>query len=163
MEENLVNQPEPGLLDDLNAYIQYVRASTGQRFLNFLIDNILMQYGLGYLTGTLVVFFLARLVPEFSYRLFNSDNQISILLLSYIISLFNYLIYYTFCEKVFNGYTLGKLITGTKALRNDGQPLTLKDAFMRSLSRLVPFEAISAFGGYPWHDSWTNTQVIKAR
>ena len=163
MEENLVNQPEPGLLDDLNAYIQYVRASAGQRFLNFLIDNILMQYGLGYLTGTLVVLFLSRLAPEFAYRLFNSDNQINILLLSYIISLFNYLIYYTFCEKVFNGYTLGKLITGRKALRNDGQPLTLKDAFKRSLSRLVPFEAFSAFGGYPWHDSWTNTQVIKSR
>ena len=163
MEESLANPQETGLADELNFYIQHVRASTGQRFLNFLIDNILMQYGLGYLTGTLVVYFLASLAPEFSYRFFNSDNQINILILSYIVSIFNYLIYYTFCEKVFNGYTLGKLITGTKALRNDGQPLTLKDAFRRSLSRLVPFELFSAFGGYPWHDSWTNTQVIKSR
>ena len=33
--------------------VQYADASTGQRFLNYLIDVILMQYGLGWLTGTL--------------------------------------------------------------------------------------------------------------
>jgi uncharacterized RDD family membrane protein YckC len=163
MEENLVNQPEPGLLDDLNAYIQYVRASMGQRFLNFLIDNVLMQYGLSFLTGGIVGFFLASLFPKFAYELFTGDNQFNLFILGYLISIFNYLVYYTFCEKVFNGYTLGKLVTGTKAIRNDGQPLTFMDAFRRSLSRLVPFEAFSALGGYPWHDRWTDTQVIKSR
>ncbi len=163
MEENLINPRETGLAEELNLFIQHVRASTGQRFLNFLIDNLLMQYGLSYLTGTLVGYFLAGLFPQFSYDLVNGDNKVNLLILAYLISIFNYLVYYTFCEKVFNGYTLGKLMTGTKALRNDGQPLTFKDAFKRSLSRLVPFEAFSAFGGNPWHDSWTDTQVIKAR
>jgi len=66
------------------------------------------------------------------------------------------------CEKAFKGRTLGKVISGTRAIRNDGGELTLKDALLRSLSRLVPFEVFSGFGT-PWHDSWTNTQVIKAR
>ena len=163
MEENLVNPQETGLADELNLFIQHTSASTGQRFLNYLIDNLLMQYGLSYLTGYIVGYFLVMLFPESSSNLFNGESQFSLLLLGYIISIFNYLLYYTFCEKVFNGYTVGKLITGTKALRNDGQPLTFKDALMRSLSRLVPFEAFSAFGGNPWHDRWTDTQVVKTR
>ena len=163
MEENVLNPQETGLAEELNLFIQHVPATTGQRFLNYLIDNLLMQYGLSYLTGTIVGYFLASFFPEFTTNLFNNDSQFNLLLLGYIIAIFNYLIYYTFCEKVFNGYTLGKLITGTKALRNDGQPLTFKDAFKRSLSRLVPFEAFSAFGGHPWHDRWTDTQVIKTR
>ena len=34
--------------------IQYRDATTGQRFLNFVIDNLLMNYGLSYVTGTAV-------------------------------------------------------------------------------------------------------------
>jgi uncharacterized RDD family membrane protein YckC len=61
------------------------------------------------------------------------------------------------------GKTLGKLITGTRALKMDGGNLTWKVAFMRSLCRIVPFEAFSAFGGNPWHDRWTDTIVVKER
>jgi uncharacterized RDD family membrane protein YckC len=86
-----------------------------------------------------------------------------LLLILYLVGILNYLLYYTFCEKVFKGYTLGKLITGTRAIRDDGNELTFKDAILRSLSRLVPFEALSAFGYSPWHDSWTKTTVIKSR
>ena len=161
MQENEL--ADTGLAEELNYFIKDTPATTGQRFLNFLIDNLLMRFGLSYFTGTIVGFFMGSLFPEFTFNLINGDNQIGLLFLAYIIALFNYLVYYTFCEKVFNGYTLGKLITGTKAVREDGGPLTFKDAFKRSLSRLVPFEALSAFGGYPWHDSWTKTKVIKTR
>ena len=163
MEENQMAVQETGLADELNYFIQYVPATTGQRFLNFLIDNLLMRFGLSYFTATIVGFFLGSLFPEFTYSLINGNNQLGLLLLAYIIAIFNYLVYYTFCEKVFNGYTLGKLITGTKAVREDGAPLTFKDSFMRSLIRLVPFEPFSGFGGYPWHDNWTKTKVIKSR
>ena len=66
-------------------------------------------------------------------------------------------------EKLFKGYTVGKLITGTRAIREDGKELTFKNAILRSLSRMVPFEPFSAFGGSPWHDRWTKTRVIKSR
>ena len=140
----------------------YQEASTGQRFLNFLIDNLLMRFGLSYLTGTLVGMFLGLVAPAFIEKISINPDTLDRYLLALCIGYFNYIIYYTFCEKVFRGYTLGKLITGTRAIRQDGEELTFKDAFLRTLSRLVPFEPFTGFS-YPWHDKWTKTMVIKTR
>jgi uncharacterized RDD family membrane protein YckC len=143
----------------------FIDATLGQRFLNWLIDNLLMQYGLGYLTGTLVGYLLAAFFPEYIMRIIErgGENSFDLIFIGYLIAIFNYLIYYTICEKAFKGYTLGKLITGTRAIRTDGSELSFKDAILRTVSRIVPFEALSAFGRKPWHDSWTNTRVIKSR
>jgi len=151
------------LSEDLFRLQQYSEASTAQRFVNFLIDNLLMRYGLSYLTGSIVGLLLGTLFPEFAARLIEPGNELGLYLLGYIIGIFNYLFYYTICEKAFKGSTLGKLVSGTRAIRNDGKELTFKDALLRTLSRIVPFEPLSAFGGNPWHDSWTNTRVIKTR
>lgn len=142
---------------------QYQEASTGQRFLNFLIDAVVMQYGLGFLTSYLIINTFVFISPDTATSMFSEGNSWSFLLATYIIGIANYLVYYTFCEKVFKGYTLGKLITGTRAIKTDGSELTLRKAFLRTVSRIVPFEAFSAFGGHPWHDRWTNTMVIKTR
>jgi len=163
MEENNIQPEESGLADELNRYIQYTQATQGQRFLNWLIDNLLMRFGLSYLSGTVVGYGMAKLFPEYTLRVINSADRSDLLLIGLVIVIFNYLVYYSFCEKVFKGYTLGKLITGTRAIRDDGQELTFKDAFLRTLSRLVPFEAFSGFGDRPWHDSWTKTSVVKVR
>jgi len=162
MENNPVNESY-SLSDELESFIQYTEASTGQRFLNFLIDNLVMRYGLSYITGLFVGYLLVTVAPDFTYQLFTNEGSWGFLLLAYILGIFNYIIYYTFSEKLFRGYTLGKLITGTRALRQDGSELTFKDAILRSLSRLVPFEPFSAFGRRPWHDTWTNTVVVKSR
>jgi uncharacterized RDD family membrane protein YckC len=139
-------------------------ASVGQRFLNFLIDALLMQYSLAFATTWLLVKFLLMVSPDTAYQLFGDGRDTTdVLVASYLIAIVNYIFYYTLCEKMFRGYTLGKLITGTRAIKENGEELTLKDAFLRSLSRLVPFEAFSAFGGHPWHDKWTDTMVIKSR
>ena len=143
--------------------IEYVPATTGQRFLNWLIDNLLMQYGLAYLTGIIVGYGIAWLFPDYAMHLTLEESTADLFIIGYAIAIFNYLIYYTICEKAFRGYTLGKLISGTRAIRNDGAELTIKDALLRSLSRLVPFEVFSGFSYKPWHDLWTKTQVIKAR
>lgn len=164
MEETNYTQPaESGLSDKLISEIQLVPATTGQRFLNYLIDNLLLQYGLSMLTGMAVGMLLTVLFPDYMVELSQSTDTFALLPLAYLILIVNYLVYYTICEKAFKGYTLGKLITGTRAIREDGNELTIKDALLRSLSRMVPFEAFSAFGGYPWHDSWTKTRVIKSR
>jgi uncharacterized RDD family membrane protein YckC len=162
-EQNLQVNQETGIAEELNSYIQHEKASTGQRFLNFLIDNLLMRFGLTYLTGTIVGSFLASLFPEYASKVIYDRMSIDFFLILYLVGILNYLIYYTFCEKVFKGYTLGKLITGTRVIRDDGTELKFKDAILRSLSRLVPFEAFSGFGYSPWHDTWTNTTVIKSR
>ena len=48
MEEINQIQPEDNLAESLDLQITYEYASTGQRFLNYLIDNILMRFGLSF-------------------------------------------------------------------------------------------------------------------
>lgn len=79
-----------------------------------------------------------------------------------ILSLVIYGLLMGIIEGIFKGKTLGKLITGTRAVQNDGSPLTFSKAMTRGLSRMVPFNAFSALGSpcNPWHDRWTDTTVI---
>jgi len=151
------------LLDEeMHPLFRFTQASRGERFANYLIDNLLMRFALSYLTGMIVGKIGVAVAPEFMARLIYENNMMNLLLLSYLIAIFNYIIYYTLCEKLFKGQTLGKLITKTKAIRADGEELTFKDALLRSLCRLVPFEAFSGFGD-PWHDTWTKTMVVKTK
>jgi uncharacterized RDD family membrane protein YckC len=156
------NTEQDLLTEETHPYLQFTHATRGQRFLNYLTDNIFMNWVVGYFTGYAIGRILVSLFPDFMYSVFYGGNKLYYYLLIYIIAIFNYLLYYTLCENFFRGYTLGKLITGTRALRSDGEELTFKNAFLRSLSRLVPFEPFSGFG-VPWHDSWTNTMVVKTR
>ncbi len=143
----------------------FVYATQGQRFFNYVIDNMLMRWGLSYLTGMAIGGLLLIVAPDFLNELANSESNFTpgIFLIALMIGVLNYVVYYTLCEKLFKGYTLGKLITGTRAIRQDGKELTFKDALLRSLSRMVPFEVFSGFSTLTWHDSWTDTMVIKAR
>lgn len=148
------------LTDEANPYLQYEPASRGQRFLNYLIDNIVMRYTITYLTGYAVGYILGYLFPEFMRDVLESQNKATLLLIAYPIAIFNYLIYYTLLETLFKGKTLGKFLTRTRAIRLDGSELTFKDAFLRSACRLIPFEPFTGFG-IPWHDSITNTWVVR--
>jgi uncharacterized RDD family membrane protein YckC len=164
-DEQTTNAGQGDLLAE-ESYIDdhFEYASQGQRFLNWLIDNILMRFGLSYLTGTGAGLVIGIAAPDFFTNIDNSDGPFdTLLLLGILIGYLNYIIYYTLCEKLFKGRTLGKLITGTRAIRQDGKELSFKDALLRSLSRCVPFEFFSGFNTLTWHDSWTNTMVIKAR
>ncbi len=167
MESNSM-QPEQheqqqDFLDHENeAFFQHTYATQGQRFVNWLVDNLLMRFGLSYLTGYLIALLLLEIAPDLLYEIAYGDRA-SEFLVAYIVGIFNYLLYYTLCEKLFKGYTLGKLISGTRAIRQDGGELTFKDAFLRSLCRLVPFEVFSGFNELTWHDQWTKTMVVKVR
>jgi uncharacterized RDD family membrane protein YckC len=162
-EQDIPTATETGLADELDSYLYHQPASLGQRFLNFLIDNLLMRYGLSYITGSVVGLFLGTFFSDYAQKIIYDRTSFDFFLLIYLVGIVNYIVYYTFCEKVFKGYTLGKLITGTKALREDGTALTFRDALLRSICRLVPFEALSALGQRPWHDSWTKTIVTRTR
>ncbi|MEP7238971.1 MAG: RDD family protein [Ferruginibacter sp.] len=168
MEENnspIARNEQEDLLSG-DAYIDnhFVYASQGQRFLNWLIDNILMRFGLAYLTGMGIGFILSIAAPDFLSNIANSDSPFGpLFFLGIMIGYLDYIIYYTLCEKLFKGYTLGKVITGTRAIRQDGGELTFRNAILRSLSRCVPFEVFSGFSTLTWHDDWTDTMVIKAR
>ena len=71
-------------------------------------------------------------------------------------------LYYLIFEGVTRGRTLGKIMTDTTAITQDGTPFTFTHAFARTLCRFIPFEPLSALISYlPWHDSITKTAVVK--
>lgn len=161
MEEPANNGNQQQDLFQDGEFIEYTEATLTQRFLNYLVDVVLMRYGISWLTTYLLVKFLMTVSPDLAYDLFGEGP---LLFSTYLIAVLNHLVYYTICEKAFRGHTLGKLVTGTRVIRDDGEELTFKDALLRSLCRLVPFEAFSAWSERGlWHDVWTKTKVIQTR
>jgi uncharacterized RDD family membrane protein YckC len=154
-------QTDTNLLADIEQDISLEPASVSIRFANFLIDSI-FYYGIILLIGFVLIVVLESNGADIENSFLFREDPGSILL-QYVVSLGSYLGMFTLLEGAAKGKTLGKLITGTRALRLNGEDLTWKDAFMRTLCRLVPFELFSAFGGNPWHDRWTDTLVIKER
>lgn len=139
------------ILEDIQYEINLEPVSPGIRFANYIIDLIAF-YAIMFLIG--IIWGLAAL---------NTGATISDLgkLEQYVLSITLYLLIYSIMEGATKGRTLGKLVTGTIALKEDGSPITFGDAFLRSLCRLIPFEPFSAFGYRPWHDKFTNTIVVK--
>jgi uncharacterized RDD family membrane protein YckC len=64
------------------------------------------------------------------------------------------------------GVTAGKLLTGVRVVSEDGKPASAGQIAIRTLARVIPFEALSfLFRSHPvgWHDSLSRTRVIRAR
>lgn len=69
--------------------------------------------------------------------------------------------YYVILESI-NQKTLGKIITKTKVVTNDGEKPSLARILMRTLCRLIPFEYFSylvTVNGL--HDRLSRTRVVK--
>ena len=133
----------------------YEFASAGQRFLNYVID-IIVFYVL-----ILIVAFIVGAAFASSISDGEVGGALGFAFVTYLLVFVIFFAYYTFLEGS-KGKTLGKMITKTKVIREDGEPMTFGKAFLRTLCRLVPFEFISAFlGQMMWHDQWTNTITIK--
>lgn len=134
----------------------YEYASVGQRIANYLIDLVAF-----YLLVSLAGIFIGLYYVSTGEAL-NQESG-GFVVVTYLVSFALFFIYYTLFEGS-KGKTLGKLITKTKVVQEDGEPMTYGKAFLRTLSRLVPFEAFSVFFGIKmWHDSWTKTMVVKNR
>ena len=149
----------PVEVKDLFDDIQYklVQASMGKRFLNYLIDVIV--FGVLFLIAMMVMVTINPQAVESFIKKHETGDY------SFVEQLLVQVIYGTYMfvvEALFKGKSLGKLATGTRAVKQDGTPLQLRDAQLRGLCRMVPFNAFSALGTppYPWHDRWTKTYVI---
>ncbi len=129
-------------------------ASKGKRFLNYIIDLLF------FIIGSVAIVVLT--MPD-SVNVSDStspspgDQFITRIGFQLLYCLFMFLL-----EAIFRGKSLGKLLTGTRAVNEDGSRITFKTALLRGLSRGVPFEPFSALGSpsTPWHDRWTHTLVI---
>lgn len=132
-------------------------ASKGKRFLNLLIDTIVF-YLMSFIFGFIMVAFFMSEEQMIQYV----DTEQSTIQ-DYLIAFSIFFVYYFGMEYFFKGKTVGKFLTKTRAVRIDNSRLDPKEAALRTLSRLVPFEAFSFLGSDPsgWHDKWTQTIVIE--
>lgn len=132
---------------------ELIQANRTKRFLNLLID-------IGFFYLLVFVFFL--ILFSINLELANKITNINPML-DRIYTALLLAIYFSLFEAITKGRTLGKLITGTRAVNDDGSELTFKKAFQRGFIRIIPFEIISGIvhnPPSPWHDSWSETQVI---
>jgi len=126
------------------------------RLANFVIDYVVMIVLVG------LLYFLIGFVvgEEGAVRLESIFDSIPDL----VFGAGMFLIYYLPLETL-TGRTVGKLVTGTKIVTEEGTKPSFKRVIGRTLSRLVPFEPLSFFGKERrgWHDTWPGIYVVKNR
>jgi uncharacterized RDD family membrane protein YckC len=155
----MTQQDDTGFLQEAEQEMFVDPVSPGVRFVNYIVDQVAMVVVLFAITFIWVAVAESRgQKPE---DLIITQHTIQAQLISSLLALIITILYYTIYEGVTKGRTFGKMVTGTIVIKEDGSPLTFKDALLRSLCRLIPFEALSAFGYRPWHDRFTKTAVVK--
>ena len=132
-----------------------VRASSGQRFANYLVDLVFF-YVIIILLGALIGIF----APEWIDYLDSTDPIFG--LVDRIVGLILYALYMGAIEAMLDGKSIGKLLTKTRAIQINGANITTGQAFARGVYRAIPFAAFSALGNpsNPWQDRWSDTMVI---
>jgi uncharacterized RDD family membrane protein YckC len=104
----------------------YVRAESGKRLANLLIDNVLsgiLYFIFGFvLTGIFPSLIDILTDPNGGYRV-----------IDFVFSTLFYALYMGSVEAIFKGKSLGKLITGTRAVNIDGTYISTTTAFQRGL------------------------------
>lgn len=113
-----------------------------KRLLNYILDSI---------------FILIIASPLFNSTILSANSEEAFLI--YGLFLLYYFAYYFLMEAIC-GQTLGKMITGT-AVQFQGKN-SFWGAFLRTLSRFIPFEKFSFLvykGHFGWHDELTGTYV----
>ncbi len=144
MQGDILDQPfnQPEEKEDLEI------ADGGKRFINYLIDNIVSQV---FAVGCVFLYLKSSGSTE-------SDQfgELEVVLF-YLAQFF----YYTGMEAYFNGKTLGKFITRTRAVCLDESLFSWEKAALRSLCRFIPFEQVSfLFSEVGWHDKISKTRVV---
>ncbi|MGV3460297.1 MAG: RDD family protein [Flavobacterium sp.] len=132
-----------------------VLATKGKRFGNFVID-LIFRYVLFFIIGIIA----AIIDPEGFLAWSESIGRLEELMYGIIVLV----IYFIVTESLFQR-TLGKLITGTKVITEDGSKPNFGTIVIRTLCRLIPFEAFSFLGDYAygWHDSLSKTYVVDVK
>ncbi len=137
------------------------KAGLGYRFANYLIDFAFSIFIMWVFIAfvVLVLYFVTGTDIDQSLDDLGDINP----LLDRIMTLLVYAFIMFLTEKLTNGRSLGKLITGTKVVKSDGSELTTDDLLKRNFSRAVPFDQLSFLGNNGWHDRWSDTNVVRLK
>jgi uncharacterized RDD family membrane protein YckC len=134
-------------------------ATQGQRFLNYLIDFV-VQLVIGLIIGILIIIIGSLLGFVGLEEKFDNTNRFEDYIIGAIISL----IYFIPFESI-TSRSIGKFITGTIVVMEDGSKPDSSVILKRTLYRLLPFNALT-FLGTPsrgWHDSKSDTYVVNKK
>ena len=132
-------------------------ASKGQRLLNFIIDLFvvyLFTIGIG---ATINI--IGQLTNN--YKL--SEWVISLTLLENIFFGLVVLFFYYAIMEMYLSRTFGKYFTKTLVVKHNGSKPNIKSVIVRTLVRLIAFEAFSFLNDNArgWHDTLSVTYVVK--
>ncbi|RAV29698.1 RDD family protein [Sinomicrobium soli] len=136
-----------------------VYASKGKRIGNLIIDRLVI-YVFSFVLGMITFVMSDYMGVHGPLRFIENMNPFEEILFEVVITL----LYYAVMESA-TGRTIGKFITNTRVINEQEEKATLNEAVVRSLCRLIPFEAFSFLGGEGrgWHDSIPKTYVVDIR
>ncbi|HLF51039.1 RDD family protein [Flavobacterium sp.] len=132
-------------------------ATRGQRFLNCLIDLVILYIIWISIGFTLIVIADISNSYELSERI-ETMNGLEQFLSGTVIMI----LYYGFMEINFSR-TIAKYFTKTFVVMRDGSKPDAKTIVKRTLCRFIPFEAITFLNIHSrgWHDAFSQTYVVK--
>jgi uncharacterized RDD family membrane protein YckC len=127
----------------------FIESTRTQRFLHLLVD-------------TLVLYLIFPKFAHFLYWFGSGDYSggNNSALIHYCVILAGRVLYYFIMESIWSA-TPAKLLTQTRITDEQGQRVNALNIFGRTLSRFIPFNALSFFGNRGWHDSMSNTYVLR--
>ncbi|KAF2507916.1 RDD family protein [Flavobacterium zhairuonense] len=132
-------------------------ASTGQRFLNYILDTavvFVLVFCLGIFLALLATLLGLPGLLSWLENISTLEDRLLFILIN--------IIYYVFTEGLF-GRSVGKLITGTVVVDENGLKPAFDVILKRSLCRIIPFDGLSFFGSRGWHDSISDTYVVNKK
>lgn len=160
--ENPYDAPSAPVDDVAPARREIVTAGRWRRLFNLLIDYVcVMLFGMvfGFVLGLALVFSGADAALDWLEQPSKARD--------YGMGIVVVFLYYVPMEAVF-GFTVGKLVTGTRVVDESGLPPSWKQAIGRTLCRFIPFEAFSVLFSTDgkvrgWHDRLAGTYVVRTR
>lgn len=132
-------------------------ASKGRRFLNFIIDMVIV-YSIEITIGTTIV-----IIGDLTKGYFLSNwTETATTAEAFFFGLLIFVLYYALTEIYFSR-TFAKYFTKTLVVMKDGSKPSGKIIFRRTFSRLIPFEFLTFLGANSrgWHDTISDTYVVK--
>lgn len=128
---------------NLQEYDMVAFTSIGHRFAHYLLD---------------ILFLLPIWVFMMQFLMFLEREPVILQITFQFIFGTSYLLYCFLSEAIFR-QTLGKMVTRSCVV-SDGVNLSTGRILLRTLSRLIPFDAISFLFGAKWHDRASSTAVV---
>ena len=137
-------------------------ASKSKRFANYIIDNIFFYFL--FFVVALILVLIASLLGSEEILLYLEGLENMNSLLERLITAVVFIIFYFTLESL-SQKTIGKLITKTKVVLENGEKPGPETIIIRSLCRIIPFEPFSFLGTLPkgWHDTMSKTYVVDVK